>query len=120
MLPNYRGSTGYGRAFREANWNDWGGQDYNDVMTGFTHMVGSGRAALNRVAHVGWSYGGYMSALALTKAKTTHKIDLQAVCTGGTLTDLVSMVGPSRFRGTPDCKRKRCVATATARIPHCR
>ena len=62
LLPNYRGSTGYGRAFREANFRDWGGQDYNDVMTGFTYMSSTGRAALDRVAHVGWSYGGYMSA----------------------------------------------------------
>ena len=36
---------------------------------------------------------GYMSALALGKSKTTHGVELQAVCTGGTLSDLISQIG---------------------------
>ena len=82
LMPNYRGSTGYGRSFRRADRHDWGGGDYNDVFSGVTHMVKSGQANPAKLAHVGWSYGGYMSALALGKVKSSHGITLQAVCTG--------------------------------------
>ena len=51
------------------------------------------RRASAVAAHVGWSYGGYTSALALTKAKTTHGISLKCVVGGGSLTDLISQVG---------------------------
>ena len=54
LLPNYRGSTGYGRAFRRADLNGWGSGDYDDVMTGFTSMATAGLATLDNTAHVGW------------------------------------------------------------------
>ena len=94
-MPNYRGSTGYGRAFRRGDFKGWGSDsgDYADVMSGFVSLAESGAASLDNAAHVGWSYGGYTSALALTKAKSTHGIDLKAVIGGGTLTDLISQVG---------------------------
>ena len=93
LMPNYRGSTGYGRAFRNADFKGWGAGDYEDVMSGFVSLASSGAASLDNAAHVGWSYGGYTSALALTKAKTTHGIHLKAVIGGGSLTDLISQVG---------------------------
>ena len=34
LMPNYRGSTGYGAKFRRADRHDWGGGDYNDVFSG--------------------------------------------------------------------------------------
>ena len=60
LMPNYRGSTGYGKAFRTADFGGWGGGDYNDVMTGFTSLAAAGKASLSNCAHVGWSYGGYV------------------------------------------------------------
>ena len=60
LMPNYRGSTGYGKAFRTADYGGWGGGDYNDVMTGFTSLAAAGKASLSNCAHVGWSYGGYV------------------------------------------------------------
>lgn len=58
LMPNYRGSTGYGRKFRRANLNGWGAGDYQDVMSGFVSLAATGLANLTRCAHVGWSYGG--------------------------------------------------------------
>lgn len=83
----------YGKAFRTADFGGWGGGDYDDVMTGFTSLAEAGKASLSNCAHVGWSYGGYTSALALSKAFTTHGIRLKAVVGGGCLTDLISQVG---------------------------
>lgn len=34
LQPNYRGSTGYGPLFRRLDKGDWGGGDFNDVMSG--------------------------------------------------------------------------------------
>merc|ERR1712166_615143 len=93
LLPNYRGSTGYGRSFRRADFDGWGDGDYNDVMSGFVALARDGLADLRNSAHVGWSYGGYTSALALAKARSTHGIVLKAVVGGGCLTDLISQIG---------------------------
>lgn len=93
LLPNYRGSTGYGSEFRRGDLNGWGAGDYDDVMSGFVAMARDGLADLSHVGHVGWSYGGYTSALALTKAKASHGITLKAVVGGGCLADLISQTG---------------------------
>ena len=90
VMPNYRGSSGYGAAFRRADGNDWGGSDYKDIITA---MKLFGTSQNKKVAHFGWSYGGYMSSLMLTRAKATDGIDLQAIVGGGTLNDLISHVG---------------------------
>ena len=88
IMPNYRGSTGYGSMMRNSDKADWGGADYNDVLQAFVTF------GKNKVlGHVGWSYGGYMSSLVLTRAKATHGIDIKAVVGGGCLTDLISHSG---------------------------
>jgi len=60
---------------------------------GFVALARDGLADLRNSAHVGWSYGGYTSALALAKARSTHGIVLKAVVGGGCLTDLISQIG---------------------------
>lgn len=67
LLPNPRGSGGYGRAFRAANVRDWGGKDYDDLMAGVDAMVSRGLADPDRLALCGWSYGGFMTALTVTR-----------------------------------------------------
>ena len=67
LLPNPRGSIGWGVPFTEATIGDYGGGDYADIMAGIDHVIAMGIAAADRLAIGGWSYGGYMSAWAITQ-----------------------------------------------------
>jgi dipeptidyl aminopeptidase/acylaminoacyl peptidase len=67
IAPNYRGSTGYGRAFEDANNKDWGGGDLKDVVAAVKHFAGRGAIDAKRVGITGGSYGGYMTLMALCR-----------------------------------------------------
>jgi dipeptidyl aminopeptidase/acylaminoacyl peptidase len=67
LYPNPRGSTNYGRDFMRGNLLDWGGGDFADVMSGVDAVIAAGVADSSRLAIVGWSYGGYMTAWAITQ-----------------------------------------------------
>jgi len=67
LAPNYRGSTGYGRAWQQANRFDLGGGDTQDVVAGADYLVAQGLAAPGRVAITGRSWGGYLTMTALTR-----------------------------------------------------
>ena len=60
IAPDYRGSTGYGRAFRKASDGDVGGGDLEDVVAAADYLRDRGRA---EVGVVGGSYGGYLSLM---------------------------------------------------------
>jgi len=66
--PNFRGSAGYGEAFRKADIGDWGGGDYRDIMTGIQAVLKIGRVDRNRIGVMGWSYGGYMTAWSISRS----------------------------------------------------
>lgn len=63
LQPNFRGSSGYGAAFREAGYGEWGRKMQDDVSDGVLALVRDELADPQRVCIVGASYGGY-SALA--------------------------------------------------------
>ncbi|MCG6873828.1 MAG: S9 family peptidase [Betaproteobacteria bacterium] len=63
---NYRGSTGYGRAYRELLRGLWGIADVEDCVDGAMHLVSQGRADENRLAIRGGSAGGFTALAALT------------------------------------------------------
>ena len=67
LAPNYRGSTGHGKAFQEANRFDLGGGDMRDVIAGAEFLVREGYADPHRLAITGGSYGGYLTMTAVTK-----------------------------------------------------
>jgi dipeptidyl aminopeptidase/acylaminoacyl peptidase len=65
--PNYRGSTGFGRAFRQAIKADgWGGLEQQDIRAGIEALIATGVARPGRVGITGTSYGGYSAWWAIT------------------------------------------------------
>lgn len=66
LQVNYRGSTGYGRAFRDAAQGEFGAAMHNDLIDGLDHLVKQGIADPTRVAIMGTSYGGYASLVGMT------------------------------------------------------
>ena len=59
LAPNYRGSTGYGRAYTQALMGQWGELDVADVAAGIGHAVEQGWVEPGRVALDGGSAGGF-------------------------------------------------------------
>ena len=86
LRPNPRGSTGYGKDFRFANFKDWGFGDYEDIMSGVDKVIDMGVADPNRLAVMGWSYGGYMTSFVVTRTNR-----FKAASMGAGLPNLVSM-----------------------------
>jgi dipeptidyl aminopeptidase/acylaminoacyl peptidase len=67
LLPNPRGSLGWGVPFTEANLGDMGGADLRDILAGVDALVAEGVADGARIGVGGWSYGGYMTAWSVTR-----------------------------------------------------
>jgi dipeptidyl aminopeptidase/acylaminoacyl peptidase len=68
LAPNYRGSTGYGKEFQQANLFDMGGGDLQDVLAGVDFIKQTGHLDPKKIAVVGGSYGGYLTMMAVTKS----------------------------------------------------
>ncbi|MBC7871203.1 MAG: S9 family peptidase [Chitinophagaceae bacterium] len=65
--PNYRGSTGFSRTFRESIKIDgWGGREQDDIRAGIEALIAAGIAEAGKVGITGTSYGGYSSWHAIT------------------------------------------------------
>ncbi|MEI8017835.1 MAG: S9 family peptidase [Schlesneria sp.] len=94
LRPNPRGSSGYGTTFRHANYNDWGGGDFRDVMTGVDHVIAEGIADPDRLGVMGWSYGGFMTSWAITQTKR-----FRAASVGAGVTNLMSFTGTADIPG---------------------
>ena len=91
---NIRGSSGYGRDFRYANYGDWGGMDYQDLMAGVDHLVELKIADPDRLGVMGWSYGGYMTSWIITQTKR-----FKAASIGAPVTNLMSFTGTTDITG---------------------
>jgi len=63
---NYRGSTGYGRAYREKLKGKWGIYDVDDVVAGANYLVQQAKVDSRRLVIRGGSAGGYTTLAALT------------------------------------------------------
>lgn len=67
LMPNPRGSWGYGHNFQKANVGDLGGGDWQDIMAGVDALIAAGMVDPDRMAIGGWSYGGYLVTWAVTQ-----------------------------------------------------
>jgi dipeptidyl aminopeptidase/acylaminoacyl peptidase len=68
IAPNYRGSTGYGKDFQEANFMDMGGGDLHDNLAAAEWIKKTGYVDPKKLVIMGGSYGGYMTMMGVTKA----------------------------------------------------
>lgn len=66
LQVNYRGSTGYGRAFWQKGFKQWGRTMQDDITDGVKWLTGEGIADPERVAIYGASYGGYATLAGIT------------------------------------------------------
>ncbi|MBN1583737.1 MAG: S9 family peptidase [Anaerolineae bacterium] len=94
LRANPRGSSGYGKDFRFANYGDWGGGDYRDIMAGVDFLIEQGIADPDRLGLLGWSYGGYMASWTITQTDR-----FKAACVGAGVTNLMSFNGTSDIAG---------------------
>jgi len=67
LSVNYRGSTGFGKAFVTAADREWGGRMHDDLIDAVDWAVAQGIADPARVGFYGGSYGGYSALMAATK-----------------------------------------------------
>jgi dipeptidyl aminopeptidase/acylaminoacyl peptidase len=104
IMPNPRGSTGYGQKFTDEISRDWGGRVYDDLMAVAAHVAGQPWADKNRMAAAGGSYGGYMVNWILGRTNR-----FRALVSHAGVFDLRSMFGETEelwfplweFGGTP-------------------
>ena len=78
LQPNYRGSAGYGEAFRSLNVRNLGVGDMWDVMSGVQHLIDERIADPERMGSMGWSQGGYISAFLTTNTTAFRAISVGA------------------------------------------
>ncbi len=85
LMPNPRGSTGYGDAFQKLLQDDVGGGESRDLITGALAMVDRGIADPDRLGIGGWSWGGYLTAWTITRTDT-----FRAAVMGAGLSNMIS------------------------------
>ncbi|AEU36050.1 S9 family peptidase [Granulicella mallensis] len=126
LQPNYRDSSGYGAAFRSSSLENIGASESADVLSGVEDLLAKGHIDPKRIAVVGSSWGGYLTAFL-----ATHTSRFIAASESSGITDLTTDYSvtdnPALFRqffhGTPwvkgDIYRKNSpISTVTdARTP---
>jgi dipeptidyl aminopeptidase/acylaminoacyl peptidase len=90
LAPNPRGSSSYGSDFVMRVMQDWGGEDYLDLLAAVEKAASRPYVDSKRVGVHGYSYGGYMSSWVVG-----HTDRFKAAVVGAPVTDLPSMYGTS-------------------------
>ena len=94
FMPNPRGSWGRGEAYQSANVGDLGGGDWLDIVSGIDLLIGRGLVDAERLAIFGWSYGGYLTAWAVTQTRR-----FKCAIAGAAITNMESNYGVVSIRG---------------------
>jgi len=92
LLPNPRGSSGYGQKFCEAIFADWGNKDYQDDMAIVDYAVAQGIADPDKLGVGGWSYGGMSTDFII--AQTTR---FKAAVSGASIALITSGYGHDQY-----------------------
>ncbi|MGB1667917.1 MAG: prolyl oligopeptidase family serine peptidase [Pseudohongiellaceae bacterium] len=93
IMPNPRGSTGYGAEFAHGTVAAWGENDYDDVMAAIDHGIEIGLVDPVRTGVGGWSYGGILTNYVITQ--TTR---FQAAMSGASLGLVTSNYGHDQYQ----------------------
>lgn len=122
LQMNFRGSTGYGRAFWEASFNQWGLKMQDDVTDGVQWLIKQGVADPKRVAIYGASYGGYATLAGITSTPELYAAAVDYVGVSNLLTFMNSI--PPYWKpfleklyamvGHPEKDKERLSATSPA------
>jgi dipeptidyl aminopeptidase/acylaminoacyl peptidase len=108
LMPNPRGSTGYGQKFTNEISGDWGGKAYTDIMNGVAQVLSLGYVDKARLGAAGGSYGGYMVNWILGH-NDDPRFKFSALVSHAGVYNLSSMYGATEelwftdweFKGTP-------------------
>lgn len=123
LRPNPRGSIGRGVAFADAVIGDPGGKDFQDCLRGVDYVIQQGWVDPNRTGIFGWSYGGFMTAWAVTQ--TTR---FKAAVMGAGVSDFHSFHAQANIQDwdmrvltadpleRPEVYRERSAITFAARV----
>lgn len=95
LQPNFRGSGGYGRAWRQAGERQWGGLMQDDVTDATKALIAAGRADPARICIIGGGYGGY----AALQAGATEPGLYRCVASWGGASDLPALLRWERKAG---------------------
>ena len=90
LMPNYRGSTNYGEAHRQAIVGDYFKKGYEDIMTGVDQLIAQGMVHADSMGVLGWSAGGHWSNWILT-----HTTRFKAISSGAGTSNWISMYAES-------------------------
>lgn len=93
LMPNPRGSLGYGEEFSYELYGDWGNKDYEDVMAGVDHLIAQGLVESEQLGVGGWSYGSILTNYIVTKTDR-----FAAAVSGAGHSDLFSSFGTDDAR----------------------
>jgi len=93
LLPNPRGSSGYGQKFTSAIYADWGNKDFQDDMAIVDYAVAQGIADHDKMGVGGWSYGGISTDFIITQTQR-----FKAAISGAGVALISSFYGHDHYR----------------------
>lgn len=93
LRPNFRSSTGYGKAFLNAGNGQWGDKMQDDITWGVKYLVDKGIVDKNKVGITGGSYGGYATLAGVTYTPDLYKVAV-AVVAPSNLNTLLKSIPP--------------------------
>jgi dipeptidyl aminopeptidase/acylaminoacyl peptidase len=126
LSVNYRGSTGFGKAFVTAADHEWGGRMHDDLIDAVDWAIAQGIADPKRVGFFGASYGGYSALTAATRTPDVFACIVDAFGISNLLTFMATIPpywGPwfsiwKNRLGDPDTEAGRALLAERSPLTH--